>query len=230
MKVTLHRGITVKPEEAEMISNRILTEGINANDGADYDKLRNFKQRVLEPSLERLREKKDLSVEDVEQATIRSYPVLCACGDELGASYYAVEHNYSKKNGHTHPLIIQFTTKLSNILVDGADFLYTATSGSPNQSQEDILAKFFGTKIRTYINLARKSERAEPWFAMMLLAIQDPKIIAAHLKNRTILGGKWRTLFTSAFQVRSPIPAEDIISVSKAHLTEFTLGDYFRLG
>ena len=102
MKVTLHRGITVKPEEAEMISNRILTEGINANDGADYDKLRNFKQRVLEPSLERLREKKDLSVEDVEQATIRSYPVLCACGDELGASYYAVEHNYSKKK-RPHP-------------------------------------------------------------------------------------------------------------------------------
>jgi hypothetical protein len=45
------------------------------------------------------------------------------------------------------------------------------------------------------------------------LATQDDGIIRDHAKNTAVIGGRYRTLFRTAFMVRTPIEAQRITDV-----------------
>jgi len=231
MSLTLYRGITVKPEEAEAIREQILARGIVAEDSGTWK----IECIDLRAKLEKLRTKPDLCRDDTQPSRwiktakgghrelIGSYPAICACADELGASYYALRHNYAESLGRTSPLLIKFTSEIGDIQIDGVDFLCHAFQLARTEAQTEMLSSIFGPRIRLYLDQAQTQERHEYEYRTSLcdLAVQDPEIIAAHTRNRTVIGGRGRNVFTSAFLVRSPLAAEKVISVSQPAQMEF---------
>ncbi len=88
--LALFRGIAVLAETADQVRTNILQNGIRGDEGQWR-----FPISDLRHDVDRLLAKPDLSFVDTRppEGSSESFPLICACGDELGASYYAVKHN-----------------------------------------------------------------------------------------------------------------------------------------
>ena len=108
--------------------------------------------------------------------------------------------------------------------MDGRDFLFTAAVNQElTQGKIDKLCNVFGKALREYLAKIERTDDPSQKFALPDLAMQNENIVLAHLKNQTVLGGRYNTTFRSAFFVRSPIPADDISSIENAPALDFAL-------
>jgi len=230
MEITLFRGITLKPEDASEVKDHIQAHGIQNGQGKTWQ----FECINLRAKLDQLLEKPDLSTEDTRPSRrietpngfrtelVDGYPAVCACADHLGASYYAMKHNYNLNNDFIHGLIITIRADITDLQIDGRDFLYNAVFRDARTSeQRDLACKIFGNRLGLYLDRAMGNPDTSYKFAMCDLAVQDLEIIEAHAKNEIVLGGRCGTVFKSAFFVKTPVTARNIISVDDAQYDTF---------
>jgi hypothetical protein len=238
--MTLHRGIAVSPSEVREIRDRILQIGLRSED-SPHSKIEVFN---LRPRIDELFSKQNLSREDTQPrrwvTTERGgysqlcggFPVICASGDELGASYYACKHNTSEASGKTEPLLITFQAPLEDVFIDGRDWLYWVFERARSEDAIESVVPLVGPKIRRYLRRALESEEHDFRCALCELAMQDLDVVLAHSRNKTILGGRGGTVFRSAFEVRAPVPPDRIVSVSspshRSFIPEVNLRDLLR--
>ncbi len=161
--------------------------------------------------LDALYEKSDLSLNGDTRPRKRPVEVVCACGEEQGALYYACSHNHSPVNNT--PIIIEFKTESSAVAIDGKDFLYPVFQwGDPSRARPEI-AQIYGKAILRYADKAWANADQSFRVAQCDLAIHDQNVIEAHYANQIILGGRHRTTFRSAFTAALPVKAESIVRV-----------------
>lgn len=226
-ELVFYRGICIKPLEKKQVLKKISKYGLNSND--PHWRKTEFVDH--KGKLAKLLNKPDLTVQDVRPSkmvnnefggqtriSIGAEPAVCACGDETGATYYALKHNRNEQEGKTEALIIQFKAQVKDIIIDGCDFMFNCMQFGSSDQHKANLVKIFGRESGKYYELARKSSEQDFRIAIAYLAVQDPIIILNHYNNKTVIGGRWGTIFRSAFQIRLPIPAEKIIDVFSPRL------------
>ena len=200
------RGISVPEADTRSVITQIERDGISGTEGK-------WKVKYSYPGdIDLLFSKADLSTDDTRDQELET-PVICACGEYLGASYYALKHNRTPENNTS--IVMEFEADMSSVAIDGRDFLYTAfQSGDPNRARP-VLRTAFGGAVLRYAELAWKTKEQSKRVALCDLAINDPAVICSHYDNVLVLGGRFGTVFRNAFLVRVPIPASAIISVQK---------------
>lgn len=114
----LYRGIAVDYNEYWNIIHQIKYQGIIGNEGKW-----NLSRRRLRDRLDIFYNKPNLSFKDTRSNKIDEIPVICACADLIGASFYALKHNRNKDRDEIS-LIIHFEANIDDIWIDGRDFLY----------------------------------------------------------------------------------------------------------
>jgi hypothetical protein len=234
--LNLFRGITVLSEEPSQVTENLAQNGIRGDEGTQWQA---FKLNDLRPDIHRFLQKPDLSLTDTRppETAAQYFPTVCACGDELGASYYAVRHNTHSASKET-ALVIHFSVESSRVYVDGRDFLYTCfqmwdrdgTGFLPVQRRS--LISLFGKRIIQYFDKAASSRDQKYRIALCDLACQDLQAVRSHAKNRIIIGGRYGVVFSSAFFVKVPLLPTEIIKVDTARQFDFrpqlTLDDFLR--
>jgi len=197
----------------------------------------------LRPRLESLLAKPDLSLgdtrpsESVTTATgfhrrlLGAEPAVCACGDELGGTYYATRHNHTSER--TAPLLVCFEAAVRDVQIDGKDFMHNPMFQTGHtQAQRDWTIRIFGQAIKRYAERAWSSQEFEYRLALCDLASQDPQVICDHHRNEIILGRRCGTIFKSAFNVRLPVAPAQIVEVTRPACTipqpTFTTEDFKR--
>jgi hypothetical protein len=212
-KLTLYRGIAVPLERVEEIRETIRLKGISGHERTFWK----FVMNDLRKKIPFLIEKPNLSIKDTRDEKA-SFSVICACGDKAGATYYAVKHN--RHSGIQEvSMVISFYAPLSDVFIDGRDFLYTCFGLWDRQGQnsferqKEYLSRIFGNAILKYFEKAAMSKDSLYRIAVCDLACQDFNVIRDHAKNTIILGGRYETLFCSAFFAKTPIPFNRIIDV-----------------
>jgi hypothetical protein len=232
-RLILYRGIAVPTNEAEQIKQKILRDGIQGDEGRQWQ----FWGDDLRPKIETLLQKPDLSTADTRppRESREQFRVVCACGDEFSASYYALRHNRHFKSEEVS-YVIQFTVPETWVYVDGRDFVYVCfqlwdrESSAFRDSQRRALVKVFGSQLGTYFDKTVASSKQEYRIAMCDLACHDRKVLRAHRRNRIVLGGRHGTVFRSAFFVRAPITPAQVLAVKLAESGDFrpelTLADF----
>lgn len=212
MLLKLYRGISVDAESSENIKATILRKGIIGTEGkwrAEYFDLK--------PYLNELLERNDLSVELTRPneyarrteimfggTTVPATNGIYACGEQNGASFYAERERRPDQIG----LVIEFSMPVSDVLVDGRDFLYNFVFQAPalSESQRVLIRRAFGARIDRHIDRAFRFENVSRRIAVCDLAVQDPEVIRAHHRNRLTIQGRYNTQFCSAFLVKVPVP------------------------
>jgi hypothetical protein len=201
----LYRGIAVPEHTAKRCIDDIRSKGLVAADGRWRFLFHDLKSRLEElwqrPIITRAETRPNDNLPDW----------VCACAEQAGALYYACYHNRSKE--HNAPLLIVFDAELKDIIVDGRDFLYTLFQlGEPTLALP-VAIRLFGPAISRYLNRAWATDDQKQRVALCDLAIQDESVIVAHAANQTVIGGRYGTIFRSAFMVRAPIAAHCILDV-----------------
>ncbi len=203
--LTFYRGLTVPEAVAETVMADIRQRGLRES-GRSWSM---GQQRPPDP--EALFAKPDLTTEETRGDHIPREPAICACGEEDGAAHYAWRHNRSADDDT--PVMIEFRAPVEDVAVDGRDFLYTAFQLEKPERARDVLAGLFGSRVLRYAERAWASKEGQHDIAMCDLAILDPDVIAAHHANRTVIGGRYRTVFRNAFTVRMPVEPPAIVRV-----------------
>lgn len=230
--IVLYRGIAVSKESSEEVRKKFLEHGIHGDEGKQWK----FEMNDLKDKLENLIQKSDLTTEDTRPSSPSDwFPVICACGDEIGAAYYALIHN-THINANEMSFVIKFVAPLSDVTIDGRDFLYTCFQLWDRKNSKFVklqtrwLSKIYGKKIVKYFEKAISSKETNHRIAMCDLACQDAQVIKDHATNQTLIKGRHNTTFCSAFFVRVPIEPPQIISVEAARYIDFephiTLHDF----
>jgi hypothetical protein len=226
-KLRLYRGITVSEKEADSIIEDIKSNGLDHNTNQIWG---SFVWKNLKNNLDILYQKEVLTRDDTESASIwvktkngghREYiegdKSICFA-DKQGAKYYATKQNVTEEL--TVPLLITVDLELDNIAIDGRDFLYTVFGFiDPNDStktkrQAEKLKLLFGYKMEKYIEKIIKHPKSDR-FAICDLAINDNEIIIEHSKNQKVIGGRYNTIFKSAFFGKVPIKPNSIIDIER---------------
>jgi len=206
----LYRGIAVPWEQKESVIQEIEAKGLVYTEASNW-------KFSLGPAFsdsyrEKLFRKVDLSTSDTRPKGAKEV-YICACGEKQGARYYAYRHNRTKDKNCA--LVIEFEANIRDLRVDGRDFLYTMFQmGDPAKAREAVI-DCFGKAIGRYAEAAWMSDRSQTNYSIALcdLAIEDPAVIKGHLRNRSVINGRSRTSFCSAFFVRTPIPPTHIQSI-----------------
>jgi hypothetical protein len=205
MLLDLYRGIAVSAADRDCVTTEVLTAGIRHSPQARYD----FFLYPLRGRLAELRSKADLNLEDTRAEL--SDPAVCACGDEEGAAYYALKHNRS--SDHPVPLIVKFQAEPNDLCVDGRDFLYTVFQSGYSKPRSQAIERLFGAAAVSYASQAWASDDQIYRIAMCDLACQDTDVILQHHRNPIVIGGRYRTVFKSAFFVKCPVPPARVVRV-----------------
>ena len=74
--------------------------------------------------------------------------------------------------------------------------------------------RLFGPAVLRYVDRAWQTDDQQQRIGLCKLAVQDDDVIAAHARNRTVIGGRYGTRFCSAFLVRAPVAPSRIVDVS----------------
>jgi hypothetical protein len=214
----LYRGITVPEPAAVATIKAIEDNGLPVAAG-----FWNLAVHDLKSNLDKLWRSPDLSMKltrpECEEMVLR----VCACARKRDALYYACSHN--RKGEDTVPILITCDVDPRDVVIDGRDFLYTVVQlGNPTVSRE-MLKRTFGPAVLRYVDRAWGTADQYDRIACVDLAVQDPKVIAAHAANERVIGGRYRTRFSSAFMVRAPIAAESIVSVERVDHRSYVLPD-----
>ena len=159
--------------------------------------------------LDKLFAKSDLSIADT-RPTRAGDPAVCACGEEMGASYYAWQHNRTRENNT--PIIVEFEGDEDTVAIDGRDFLFTVFQFGEPSLAGPALKRAFGKAILPYAEKAWATENQDARIALCDLACHDPDVVTAHHANAVVLGGRHHTTFRNAFIVKLP-PAQSVVRV-----------------
>jgi len=233
-KLSLFRGITVPTEKASQVKENILRKGIRGDEGRQWQP---FRLNDLRKDIHTFLQKPDSSMTDTRppETSTEYFSTVCACGDELGASYYAIRHN-AHEGVKECSFVIHFTVESSRVYVDGRDFLYTCFQLWDREDkrflevQRRALMRFFGNSIVQYFDRAAASNDQRDRIALCDLACQDLRVIRSHAKNRIVIGGRHGVVFSSAFFVRVPLLPTEIVKVDAASELDFrpqlTLDDF----
>ena len=201
--LSLYRGIAVPAASVENVTSSIRRDGLIQGQGTWTI------EQVWKLPAGVSTEKPELIIEETRQADWR--PAICACGTLEGAEYYAWQHN--RFGAQSTPLLIEFEADLDQVRIDGRDFLYTAFQMGDPEKAQSVLENVYGNKIMKYADPAWASHKQEERIALGHLATFDPDVILAHYANRTVIGGRYGTIFQSAFTVASPVQPKDISRV-----------------
>lgn len=229
----LFRGITVAENEVDLVIQDIKTNGLYQNDKQQWG---GFIWKNIKSKINELYDKEDLTRDDTSPASVwierkngghREYTEgehsICFA-DKIGAAYYATKHNVTADK--KVPILITLDLDIENIAIDGRDFLYTVFGFidpkdlEKTKRQTEKLKNIFGVKIEKYIEKIIKHPKSDK-FAICDLVICDDDIIIEHSKNTEIIGGRYGTIFKSAFFGKVPISSERIKNVEI--LKEYTL-------
>ena len=118
--------------------------------------------------------KSNLSTDDTRNQE-RETSVICACGEYLGAAYYALNHNRTEVNDT--PIVIEFEADMSSVAVDGRDFLYTAFQMGDSARARPVLRAAFGDAVLRYAESAWDTGNQKKRIALCDLAVNDPAVI-----------------------------------------------------
>lgn len=124
-------------------------------------------------------------------------------------------------------ILITLEVDQADVVIDGRDFLATIFQlGNPAASR-GVLERLFGPAILRYADRAWSVPALETRrrIACCDLARQDDAVIAAHAAKELVIGGRYRTRFSSAFMVRAPVAAERIVSVERVDHRDYVLPD-----
>ncbi|SDD08544.1 hypothetical protein SAMN05216337_1007140 [Bradyrhizobium brasilense] len=215
----LYRGIAVpesKANEAVAVieGNGLLVGGRFWSGLAVHD---------LKMRLEPLWDEPGLSLKLTRPNSAEPLARVCACVRARDALYYACSHN--RKGEDTTPILITFDADPDDVVIDGRDFLYTVIQLGNATLSRKALERVFGTAVLRYADRAWASADQQVRIACADLAVQDPDVIGAHAANELVLGGRYRTRFSSAFMVRAPVPKERIASVERVDHRAYVLPD-----
>jgi hypothetical protein len=200
-----YRGIAVPSDKAQGIIAAIQHGGLIAGQGTQWSMI-NYD---LKPRLDELRRLNPLSLAETRSGPTQ--PRVCACGDKGGAAYYACTHNKSAQNDSS--IIITFEADIDDVIIDGRDFLYTVFQGGDPARAREPARKLFGDALLPYLDRAWKTTDQQERVALCDLATQDDDVIRAHVANTIVMGGRYRTLYRSAFMVRLPVPGARVTDV-----------------
>lgn len=203
----LYRGIAVRADEADRTVEEIRETGLLPGNG---DRQWTMRAHNLKPRLSELWNLSVLTEADLEPPG----PVLswdCACADEAGAMHYAVNRNRTLEK--QVPLLITLEAEIPEIVVDGRDFLFALFQLGDPAKARPLAEGLFGAGILRYVDRAWSTDDDFQRRALCRLAVQDDDVIAAHAGNRVVIGGRYSTIFCSAFLVRTPLPPERIVEV-----------------
>lgn len=202
-----YRGIAARADEGDRTVEEIRKNGLLPANG---DRQWTMKAHNLKPRLPELWELSVLTEADLEPPG----PVLswdCACADEAGAMHYAVNKNCSLER--PVPLLITLEAEIPEIVIDGRDFMFTLFQLGDPAKARPIAERLFGPGILRYVDRAWRTDDDFQRRALCQLAVQDDDVIAAHAGNRIVIGGRYSTIFCSAFLIPTPLPPERIIEV-----------------
>jgi hypothetical protein len=216
-RIRLFRGISVTPEESEPLRLDILSNGLHSPGKLFHLVIQDFGVTITE-----LMQREDLSTDLTRPARwiktktggysepIGGSDAICACGDLLGASYYAIEHFADEAK--TEPIVVEFEVDTDDVVVDGRDLVYNVGFQSAgNAYVRHALCQVYGEKLGVYLDKAWEKSEQNYRIAIGDLAMHDSDVILAHLKNNLTIGGRANTRFCSAFMVKLPVPPEQII-------------------
>lgn len=215
----LYRGMTVPESTADATvaairDNGLLVEGRFWSGLAVHD---------LRGRLDALWDVPDLSLELTRPKGEEPLKRICACARERDAMYYACSHNRNAED--TAPILVAFDADPDDIVIDGRDFLYTVVQlGNPALSRA-ALERTFGSAVLRYADRAWAISDQLARIACVDLALHDPEVITAHAANELVIGGRYRTRFSSAFMVRAPVGPERIASVERIDHRGYVLPD-----
>ena len=204
--IKFFRGISVPFDEFKKTIDTISADGL----GGISPKARWHMRHEFLNNIEILYLKSDLTLNDTRDNS-KLFDAVCACGDVEGAYYYSNFHNRTYVN--SSPIIIEFEAPLSSVKIDGRDFLYTIFQGGDPSKATSVLRECFGEPVLKYAERAWKSQDQKYRIAQCDLATNDREVIQCHYKNKSILAGRYRTKYKSAFTVTLPIQPNNIISV-----------------
>ena len=217
----LDRGIAVQEADVASAMDAIRQEGLVV-EGRFWSGLA---VPDLKLRLEHLWQSPDLSLDITRPKDLPALPRICACADRRGALYYACSHN--RKGDRTASILIEFEADLDDVVVDGRDFLYTVMQmGNPAASREP-LERLYGPAVLRYADRAWSTPASDQRtrIACCDLATQDPEVIQAHASNCLVIGGRYRTRFSSAFMVTAPVSAAKIVSVQRVDCRAYAQPD-----
>ncbi|MFC1942544.1 hypothetical protein ACFLWU_04935 [Chloroflexota bacterium] len=226
----LYRGIVITKEKVDTVIKSIRSSGIMGNEG-NWD----ITIQELQGKIDNLFQKKDLSTTDTRGAHLNFYKVICACGDEMGASYYALVHN-KHQSSEEESYIIEFISPLKYLSIDGKDFLYPifqfwdVETKARYELQSKTLSRLYGPSILKYFQKVANTQDQDFRIAMCDIACQDPKLVLAHSMNSNTIRGRYGVTFQSAFFIKSPLKPNQIIDIHPAKYYDFlpkvTLDDF----
>lgn len=214
----MYRGLTVAEADTAIVHQQILREGLTLSPRASW------RPHIvdLRPRLAELLDKPDLTtadtrpsreVDDQHLGPTGGMDAVCACGEDLGATYYAIKHN--RTGDKTSPLLVTFDVDPNQVQIDGRDFLYNFVfQFGQTPGQRAAALSLFGEALSPYLDRAWRSDQMNYRIAICDLAVQDPDVVTAHYANRTVIGGRFGTIFRSAFFVAVPVPPAQIVSVT----------------
>jgi hypothetical protein len=217
MYMRFHRGIAVPADEAASTIADIRQNGLQ---------VRNAGWRMiaqdLKSHLDRL-----WSLPSIERSNVDLVPSdetphrICACADKTSALFYACKKNVTATN--TASVLITFDADIADVIVDGRDLLYTAFQmGDPDRARP-VLKRLFGSAILRYADRAWATDKGDlQRVSICDLAVQDNDVIRAHARNATVIGGRYRTEFCSAFMIRMPILPNQIVAVKTVSAKDFS--------
>jgi hypothetical protein len=151
--------------------------------------------------------KPNLSLSDTRPNGEPAASAICACGELIGANYYASQHN--RKGENTTPILIEFEASHDAVSIDGRDFLYTIFQLGEPALARPALVRAFGKAVLRYAERAWASR--EQSIPLCDLACHDPEVINAHHANSVVIGGRYNTTFCNAFIVRLPVEPGSIV-------------------
>ena len=209
----LHRGITVKPGDVEAVVASTRIKGLRGDEGG---RVTAADVGAVRARFHQLRKERNTTCDILFQETV---PGVFACGNPVGAKYYACKHNYYAKVGRTSPIVITFDAPLSHVYVDSRDFLCTAfqlwdqVSFARVDEQREVLATLFGGAVLPYFAEAAATKDQTRRIYLCNLAALDPAVVEAHYANDVLFTGRFRTTVKSAFVVQAPLAPGDIVNV-----------------
>jgi hypothetical protein len=112
----------------------------------------------------------------------------------------AWQHNRTRENDT--PIIVEFEADEDTVAIGGRDFLATVFQLGEPALARPALARAFGNAVLPYAERAWATDNQDTRIALFDLARHDPDVVKAHHANTVVLGGRFRTVFRSAFIVK----------------------------
>jgi hypothetical protein len=196
------RGLTVPAANVDQVLSTIRNRGLSQ--GSQWS----FEYRHPGP-LDALFAKPDLSTQDIRPHNQAGDPAVCACGEEMGAAYYAWQHNRTSENDN--PIIVEFEADQDAVAIDGRDFLATVFQFGEPALARPALARTCGNAVLPYAERAWATDNQNRRIALCDLARHDSDVVKAHHANTVVLGGRHHTVLRSAFIVKLPTAPQSII-------------------